>query len=522
MVERPTSEGLFAAVRRRLGLALLCTLLVPAAAYGLSKTVDPEYTASASLLFQEPPLQRGFAGSSIVILDSEARRKLLTNVELASLDVVAQRTARRLGGGVTAEQVSADVGISTIRSADVAVVDARAHTGELAAQLANAFAREFIAFRRKADLRRVRRAQRRLEREIEALERGPAVEDRLTRRERGTRRRSLRRRARSLELLAAVQTGGAELVEPAAVPSSPSSPKTRTNVAVGAAVGLLLGLSLALFVDRLDRRLRSPREAERAFGRPIVGSIPRSGALSAKRDQVRLLPPAELEAFHSLRANLTHFNADQELRSVLVTSPAPGDGRTTTAWHLAVAAAETGARVLLLEADLRRPRLQHMLGLADGRSLVQVLTTQQDFFREVHWVKLPGRTGWRGNGGAPQRAVDVIPAGPLPPDPLQLLASERMRDLMRAAQERYELVIIDAPPLLAVADAVPLLPEVSGALVVVRIGHTGRGDTLRLAERLRNLRARPLGVVANQSERGEPLYRFSAEEPVPGRLAIRT
>ena len=235
-----------------------------------------------------------------------------------------------------------------------------------------------------------------------------------------------------------------------------------------------------------------------------------------------MLPPAERDAFQSLRANLSHFNPGREIRSILVTSPTRGDGRTTIAWHLAVAAAETGTRVLLLEADLRRPRLQHMLGLAEGRSLVQVLTTQQDFLREVHWVKLRGRTGARANGGAPEREVDVIPAGPLPPDPLHLLASDRMRELLRVAQEQYELVVVDAPPLLAVADAVPLLPEVSGALVVVRIGHTGRSDALKLAERLRNLRARPLGVVANHSQRTEPVYRSSGDELVPRRVATRT
>jgi capsular exopolysaccharide synthesis family protein len=513
MVERPTSEGLFAAVRRRLWLALLCTLLVPAAAYGLSKMVDPEYTASATLLFREPPLQRDFPGLSFVIRDAEARRELLTNVELASLDVVAQRTAKRLGGGVTGAQVSQDVGISVTGDSDIATVEAKARSGELAARLANGFAREFIAFRRAADVRRIRPVQRRIERQIKLLKSVPAVAANLTRSERLGRLRTLRRRARSLDAVAAVQTGRAEVVEPAAVPGSPSSPKTRTNVAVGAALGLLLGLSLAFFVDRLDRRLRSPRDAERTLGLPVIGSIPRSRALSAKRDQVRLLPVAELEAFRSLWANLTHSNADEELRSVLITSPNPGDGRTTTAWHLAVAAAETGTRVLLLEADFRRPRLQHVLRLAGGRSLVQALTAQHDLSEEVQRVELPEETRWPANGGAPELAVDVIPAGPLPSDPSSLLASERMRQLLRVAQERYELVVIDAPPLLAVADAVPLLPEVSGALVVVRIGHTGRSDALRLAERLRNLRARPLGVVVNHSERAEADYLLYAEDP---------
>src|SRR5207247_188637 len=120
-----------------------------------------------------------------------------------------------------------------------------------------------------------------------------------------------------------------------APPASPSSPKTKTNVAVGAALGLLLGVSLAFFVDRLDHRLRNPRDAERALGGlPVIGSIPRSRALSAKRNQVSFPPAAESEAFASLSAKLTHSHAGEELRSLLITSPRRGDGRTTTAWHL--------------------------------------------------------------------------------------------------------------------------------------------------------------------------------------------
>lgn len=112
MVERPVSEGLFAAVRRHIGLALLCAVLVPAAAYGLSKTITPEYTASSTLLFREPPIRQSLAGDPFVIRDPEARRELLTNTELASLDTIAQQTARRLGGAVTGAEVSRDVHMS--------------------------------------------------------------------------------------------------------------------------------------------------------------------------------------------------------------------------------------------------------------------------------------------------------------------------------------------------------------------------------------------------------------------------
>jgi Mrp family chromosome partitioning ATPase len=168
--------------------------------------------------------------------------------------------------------------------------------------------------------------------------------------------------------------------------------------------------------------------------------------------------------------------------------------------------------VLLLEADLRRPRLQHVFGLAGGHGLVEAVEARHDLSQEVERVELPRQARWPTNGGALRLAVDVMPAGPRSADPSGVLASEGMRQLLRAAEERYELVLIDAPPLLAAADAVPLLPEVSGVLVVVRIGHTGRSDARRVAEQLRNLRARPLGVVVNESERASGEYLLYAED----------
>jgi succinoglycan biosynthesis transport protein ExoP len=515
--ERHPSEGVFAAVRRRLWLALLCALIVPAGAYVLSKTVEPEYTASATLLFREPPLQRGFPGVSLIIRDAEARRELLTNVQLASLSVVAERTARRVSGNVSAAQVAQDVDISVNADSDVGTVKARARSGELAARLANAFADEFIAFRRSADVARIHPIQRRTERQIKLLEAKSPLAAALTPKQRRARLQTLRRRAHSLDALAAVQTGRAEVVDPAAAPATPSSPKTKTNVAVGGALGLLLGVSLAFFVDRLDHRLRGPWAAQRALGDlPVIGSIPHSRVLSSKGTQVSLAPMAELEAFRSLRANLTDPGG-RDLRSIVITSPRRGDGRTTTAWHLAVAAAETRKRVLLLEADLRQPRLRQMLGFADGRGLVQALASDDDLFGEVQRIELASRIQ-QANGDVPRAVVDVIPAGQRTADPSHVLSSERMRLLLRTAEERYELVIIDTPPLLAVADAVPLLAQVGGALVVVRIRHTRDSDVVGLAQRLRNLRAHPLGIVVNDSEHSET-EAFYAESPA-ARMAI--
>jgi capsular exopolysaccharide synthesis family protein len=258
---------------------------------------------------------------------------------------------------------------------------------------------------------------------------------------------------------------------------------------------------LAFFVDRLDRRLRTPSDAERAFDLPVIGLMPRGAG------------PSVAEASRSLWAGLRHANGGREPRSILITSPGPEDGRTTTAWHLAAAAAETGTRVLLIEADLRHPRLAQFLELEGEGSLAGALTSQRDLSGDVQRVELDGEVHGRSNGGGPVRAVDVLSAGPPPSDPSYLLASERMRQLLAVAKERYALVIIDTAPLLTVADAVPLLPEAGGALVVLRIGHTRRMDAHLLADRLRNLRVRLVGVVLTNADKVEGRYSSYAEPP---------
>jgi capsular exopolysaccharide synthesis family protein len=518
MVERPVSEGLFAAVRRHIWLAVLCAVLVPAAAYGLSKTITPEYTASSTLLFREPPLRQNLAGDPFVIRDPEARREQLTNAELASLDTIAHQTARRLRGGITAGEVSRDVEMSVNGNSDIAVVRAMAGSGELAARLANAFSREFIAFRHRADVRRIQPAQQRIQRQIQLLN-SPSVKANLSRSDRLDRLRTLQGQARALEVLASVRTSTAEIVQPATVPASPSSPKTRTNVAVGGALGLLLGLSLAFFVDRFDRRVRSPGHAGRVFDLPVIGWIPRGLGLSSKKDRLQPPPAAAVEAVRSLRAGLRHANGGRDPRSILITSPGPRDGRTTTAWQLAAAAAEAGTRVLLLEADLRHPRLAQLLDLRDDGSLVEAVMNRRDLSRDVQRVALDDEGRWRSNGDGPEQGVDVLPAGPPLPDPSLLLASERMRQLLLVAKDRYGLVIIDTPPLLAVADAVPLLAEAGGVLIVLRIGHTRREHADRLADRLLHLRLRPLGVVVTNTDMAQALS-SSYAEPYSARKAI--
>jgi capsular exopolysaccharide synthesis family protein len=279
-------------------------------------------------------------------------------------------------------------------------------------------------------------------------------------------------------------------------------------VILGGVLGLIFGFGLAVLLDRLDRRVREPHEAGDLLGRPVLGLVHESSELKRLAEPFSELPVPDADAFRSIRANLRYFNVDEEINSVLVTSPLPGDGKSTVAWHLAGAAANAGERVLLIEADLRRPNLAR--GISPARpegGLSEVLSEQIERFGQapldgmamtqmlVEAVEAVPVTVPPNGDTAP--SMDVLFAGTLPPNPSDLIESERMAELIRLAGELYDFVVIDTPPTSLVADAVPLVKQVDGVVVVVRLAKSTKHSIDRLREQLENLRAPTLGVVAN-------------------------
>jgi capsular exopolysaccharide synthesis family protein len=285
-----------------------------------------------------------------------------------------------------------------------------------------------------------------------------------------------------------------------------TSPRPTRDAIVGLVLGILLGVGLAALLERVDRHLRDPREIASAFDRPILGVVPESRTISkAATTALQRLDPAEEEAFRMLRANLRYFNVDRPIKSVLITSAAPGEGKSTVSLQLAMVAASGTARVLLLEADLRRPVLAARLGLRGREGLSQVLAGSLDLDRAVKQIPLDG-TGAAGLD--PQKTLDVLVAGPVPPNPSDLVESERMRQLITHAESVYDLVVIDTPPTSVVSDAIPLVSEVSGVIVVTRVGRTKRESAHHLRNQLENLRANTLGVVVNSVGRRQAGYGY--------------
>lgn len=484
-------SNLLRVLRRQAGLVLVCCIATPFVTFLVSASQEKQYTASASLLFRDAGFDQTLFGSETLQRSTDPDREAATNFELVSLDTIAQRAQSRLPNVGSVED---KVTVSAAGQSDVVSVAATDGNPETAARIANVFSQKYIAFRRQADRAKITEARDLVSGRIGALPLGELN---------GPQARSLRDRLEQLDILASLQTGNAEIAEAAEAPASPSSPKVARNTVLGAVLGVLLGIGLALLAARLDRRLREAKEMEAIFERPILGAIPASRRLSDGRAEIGALGAGEEESFRMMRANLRYFNVDQDIKSVLVTSAAPGDGKTTVAMNLAVTAA-AASRVLLIEADLRHPAVAIGLGLGDAVGLSTVLAGEADIPDVARRISLPANMSADGPG-----SFDVVLAGPLPPNPSDLLESDRMREVITGAEQRYDLVVIDTPPTSVVSDAIPLVTQVGGVMVVGRLGRTTREGAEHLCSQLRHLDAPVLGVVVNGVGSGSGAYGYA-------------
>ncbi len=353
-------EQFLGVLRRRALWILLCIVLVAGSAFAFSKQQTKKYTATASLVFNNNQANQQAAGLQAVSINNQQAQQN-TNVKLVQLGDMAAKTAGRLRQGLTDAAIRGDLSVSAQGESNIVNVSATATSPALAADIANTYTAVFVAEQQNANHAYYASALALVNKQLATL----SAKERVS--PAGI---ALAGRAQSLGVLAELRSGNVQVAQAATVPTSPSSPKVTRNTALGAVLGLLLGLGVAFLLERLDRRIREPKDLEGIYGLPLLGVVPESAALSrATRrgaDAQGILPPGEAEAFHLIRAHLRYFNVDRDLRTLLVASAAPGDGKTTVARHLAAAAGTMGSRVLLIECDLRRPTVAQQLDAAPG------------------------------------------------------------------------------------------------------------------------------------------------------------
>jgi tyrosine-protein kinase len=438
------------------------------------------YSASASLLFQDSsdPALIGDTTSGATVVDPT--RAAATNQSLVSLPVIAQRTAATLGGRVSAGDVQSNVTVGdTSAESDVVKITADAATPALAADLANAYGKAYIAFRRSVDRSRLSSGISLLQSTLAALPAGQRT---------GPQAASLTSRLQRLRLAQSLQTGDANLVQPATPPTSASSPQVKRNLVLGLVVGVVLGFGLAALRDRLDQRIKDEDELERIFGLPILTRVPRSAKVPRLAGESSALEGREAEIFRMLRANLHFVNLDNDARTTLIASPMPGDGKSTVARNLAMTMAAMGDRVVLVDADMHRPGASGPEGYETGLSTVLAGGSLEEAL-----VRLPTSPDEQESN----KELVLLPSGPMPPNPSRLLESERMIGVLDGLSNTFDHVIVDSPALSVVSDGLSLVPLVSGVVVVIGLGHTTRDVATDVRNQLGLLNARSLGLVVN-------------------------
>lgn len=286
-------------------------------------------------------------------------------------------------------------------------------------------------------------------------------------------------------------------VTPATAPPEPSAPNTRLNLALGAVVGLLIGLGVALLRTTLDTKIRGEADLRRITDAPMLGGI--SFDADATKKPLLTQAPAQgprAESFRQIRTNLQFAHVGNASKAILVTSSLPGEGKSTTATNMAIALAEAGQSVVLIDADLRRPRVDDYLGLERNAGLTTAL------IGKAHVNELLQSWG--------EHQLWVLTAGQIPPNPSEMLGSVQMRDLIDSLEREFDAVIIDAPPLLPVTDAAVLAQQVGGVVLVVGSSRVKTQHIEKSLSALSLVKAELLGVVLNLlPTKGPDAYSYS-------------
>jgi capsular exopolysaccharide synthesis family protein len=419
-------------IRKNWLALVLLTFLGFSATAGYSLTRPPIYESSSTIFVST---QAGSTAAELQQGSSFAQARINTYVGLVSTPAILDPVISSLGLPTTAESLQGDVKASSALNSTLITIVASNPDPVRAADIANAVA---------ASLANV----------VPQLE--PESEDGVS----------------------PVRLSRVRDAQPALTPSSPN---ITLNLAIGTAVGLAAGVIFSVLRTRLDNRVRTPRDAEQITKAPGIGAI----AFDAKAPERPLIVHVDplsprAESFRALRTNLQFLDMGGRA-SFVITSSVSNEGKSTTTINLAIALADAGKRVALIDTDLRKPKVAEYLGIEGGAGLTDVLIGRT----QVNEVMLP----WGG------RSLYVLPAGKIPPNPSELLGSQRMNALLEMLEREFDVVLCDAPPLLPVTDAAILARATSGALMVIAAGRTSRHQLSLATDALSTVGAKLAGFV---------------------------
>jgi polysaccharide biosynthesis transport protein len=478
-------------LRRRKWIVVVTVLVAVAASLVASFLQTPIYEAESQIVIQTRSTADPFDQQALSSGDAE--REAATAIEVIKSEPVRAEVEKKIG---SAPQVS----VAVVGETNVISIKARSTDAERATLIANAYAESYVSFKRTqavneslAATSQVRARVDDLQKEIDGLPEG-GQRDALI-----SEQAAFKSTLAQMQVRSSISSGGTALVSRAEVPTTPVEPQKLRSALLALALGLALGVGIAFAVDHLDDSITNVEALERATGGvvPVIALVPAfSEAKSGRSHSVVSFArqtSAAAEAYRSLRTSVQFMGLDSPIRLIQVTSPNPFEGKTTTVANLGVAIAGTGTRVAIVDLDLRRPRLHEVFELDNDKGFTSVLlgrVSLDDALQPISGTPVGGLAA-------------VLPAGPVPPNPSELLSSPRVQKLLDELSERVDLVLLDSPPVLPVTDALVISRCADALILVTKAEVTTRGAMQRAIELLQQVGAPLRGLVMNGADERE-------------------
>jgi len=471
--------------------------------------IDPVYEARTLLLIQTPDTKVSDYTSLIT-----SEKLANTYSQLMTTRPVLVDVMNRLGLQKSVEKMRTSITVKPIMNTQLIEVRVKDNDSEQAAQIANTLASVYVeqhqameAYRFKESKQRIAAQLLQLDQQskdtaamLDSIKSDPnkAVERDILQVLLGQYRQSytnLTQTYEEIQMAEANATASIVQMENAYPPEKPVSPKILTNTALASVIAFIVVVALIILLETLDNTIKKSEQVMQKMHLPVLGSI--TGHASEPGKPVAITQPRSsvAEAFRTLRTNIQFASVDTPIGSLLITSPMLGDGKSTVASNLAVVMAQAGQQVILIDADLRRPRLHTIFALRNRPGLSRLFVQADVPLSEaLQTTDVPG--------------LMVITAGYLPPNPLELVGSDRMAGILRQAQEMVDIVIIDAPPVTAVSDAAVLAKRVDAVLLVLSIGQTQMDATMEALDQLNRAGTKLIGTVLNDKKAKKSRYYY--------------
>lgn len=491
-------------------LLALVTLAAGISAYFISRRLTPVYQATTRVLVNEAPNSRSTDYASILTSERLAR----TYAELLVARPVLEELVEEMNLLTTYASLRSRITVTPVRDTQLVDVSVEDTDPLRAADTANRLVDIFIDQNRERQSERYQTSMDSLQSQIDAIDLeisgaaaklddlgdGPENETERARLE-ATLTQYNQIKASLLQSLEQVRLAESSslhnlvIAEDAIAPRSPIRPRSLMNAVIASVIALALAIGGIFLYETLDDSL-SPDMVTRQFGLPVLGVIARH-ATDDTMLVVKTQPRSPVsEAFRSLRTNIQFASVDKPVRTLLVTSPSPEDGKSTVAANLSISLAQSGLRVVLVETDLRKPKVHRKMNLPNRIGLSTVFVQPQATVISVIQKTDVGN-------------LVALTSGDLPPNPAELLGSDKMREILSKLNTHLDMVVLDTPPVLAVTDAAVLATRVDGVLIVVKPGKTKQAAFRQAIETLNRVGANILGVVLNDVEVKGSRYRYS-------------